>query len=78
MILCNRILLPSSSSNIGSLDVKRTMDHELFSVVDWSQVVFNDLQLAIRAWHDRDKTQLTQTIYGCGIFIIVILLIPMI
>ena len=46
MILCNRLLLPSSSNTIGSVDIKRTMDHQLFGVVDWSQAVFNDLQIA--------------------------------
>jgi hypothetical protein len=43
MILCNRLLLPSSSNPIGSIDIKRTMDHQLFGVFDWSQAVFNDL-----------------------------------
>jgi hypothetical protein len=72
MILCNRLLLPSSSNFIGSVDIKRTMDHQLFGVVDWSQAVFNDLQIAVRSWHDRDKNQLTQNIYGCAIFLLVI------
>jgi hypothetical protein len=45
MILCNRLLLPSSSNFIGSVDIKRTMDHQLFGVVDWSQAIFNDLQI---------------------------------
>jgi len=71
MILCNRFLLPSSSNTIGSVDIKRTMDHQLFRVVDWSQAVFNDLQIAVRSWHDRDKNQLTQNIYGCAIFLLV-------
>ncbi|XP_066389768.1 uncharacterized protein [Miscanthus floridulus] len=71
MILCNRFLLPSSSNTIGSVDIKRTMDHQLFGVVDWSQAVFNDLQIAVRSWHDRDKNQLTQNIYGCAIFLLV-------
>ncbi|XP_002455807.2 uncharacterized protein LOC8078188 [Sorghum bicolor] len=71
MILCNRLLLPSSSNTIGSNDIKRTMDYQLFGVVDWSQAVFNDLQIAVRTWHDRDKKQLTQNIYGCAIFLLV-------
>jgi hypothetical protein len=48
------------------------MDHQLFGVVDWSQAVFNDLQIAVRSWHDRDKKQLTQNIYGCAIFLLVV------
>jgi hypothetical protein len=72
MVLCNRLLLPSSSNFIGSVDIKRTVDHQFFGVVDWSQAVFNDLQIAVLSWHDRDKNQLTQNIYGCAIFLLVI------
>jgi hypothetical protein len=54
-----------SSNTIGSVDIKRTMDHQLFRVVDGSQDVFSDVQIAFHSWHDQDKKQLTQNIYGC-------------
>jgi hypothetical protein len=36
---------------------------EFFSVVDFSQAVFNDLQTAIRRWHGSNKKQQTHNIW---------------
>jgi hypothetical protein len=55
MILFNCLLFPTSSSNIGSSDITMVQHPEFFSVVDFSQAVFNDLQTAIRRWHGSNK-----------------------
>uniref|UniRef100_K3YEI5 Aminotransferase-like plant mobile domain-containing protein n=1 Tax=Setaria italica TaxID=4555 RepID=K3YEI5_SETIT len=70
MIVFNRFLFPTSSSNIDSSDINKAMHPELFSAVDFSQAVFNDLHSAIRRWHGRNKKQLTHTIFGCAVFLI--------
>ncbi|TVU18309.1 hypothetical protein EJB05_34399, partial [Eragrostis curvula] len=71
MILFNRLLFPTSSYFIGSSDIKRAMEPETFGGIDWSQALFDDIQLAVRRWHDRNKKQKTQSIYSCAIFLIV-------
>jgi hypothetical protein len=75
MILFNRLLFPTSNSNIGPSDINMVLHPEFFSAVDFSQAVYNDLQTAIRRWHGRNKKQHTQTIFGCSVFLIVSLLV---
>jgi uncharacterized membrane protein len=76
MILFNRLLFPTSSSNIGSSDITMVQHPDFLSVVDFSQAVFNDLQSAIRRWHGSNKKQQTHTKFGCSVFLIVSLLVP--
>ena len=71
MIVFNCLLFPTSSSNIDSSNISKAMNPELFSAVDLSQSVFDDLQASIRIWHGRNKEQFTHTIYGCAVFLIV-------
>ncbi|KAL6850318.1 hypothetical protein ACP4OV_020945 [Aristida adscensionis] len=71
MILFNRMLFPTSSGNMDSSDIMKSLDVESFGEIDWSQSVFDDIKIAVRKWHDRNTRQLTQTIFGCAIFLIV-------
>ncbi|KAJ1254391.1 hypothetical protein BS78_K072700 [Paspalum vaginatum] len=74
MIVFNRYLFPTSTYKFDYSDITKSKHPEDFGEVDWSQEVFNNLQFAIRRWHDRDRTQSTQTGYGCSIFLIVLYL----
>ncbi|CAL5000491.1 unnamed protein product [Urochloa decumbens] len=74
MIVFNSFLFPKISSNIDSSDINKVMHPELFSAVDLSQAVFNDLHSAVRNWHGRDRNQLIHPIFGCAVFLIVLYL----
>ena len=77
MIVFDRLLFPTSSSDFDSSNISKAIHPELFNEVDLSQIVFNnDLQSAVRRWHGRNKEQSTQTIYGCALFLIVCSLNP--
>jgi hypothetical protein len=47
MIVFNRLLFPTSSSDIDSSNISKAMHPKLLSAVDLSQTVFNDLQASI-------------------------------
>ncbi|WVZ70141.1 hypothetical protein U9M48_018833, partial [Paspalum notatum var. saurae] len=69
MIVFNRYLFPTTTYNFDYSDIIKLKHPEDFGKINWSQEVFNNLQFAIRRWHYRDRTQRTQTIYGCSIFL---------
>ncbi|OEL21240.1 hypothetical protein BAE44_0017741, partial [Dichanthelium oligosanthes] len=71
MIVFNRLFFPTSTYNIDSAAINKAMHPESFNGVDWAQAVFDDLQSSIRRWHGRKNKQLTQTIYGCAVLLIV-------
>ncbi|WVZ91351.1 hypothetical protein U9M48_037538 [Paspalum notatum var. saurae] len=74
MIVFNRYLFPTTTYKFDYSDITKSKHPEDFGQIDWSQEVFNNLQFAIRRWHYRDRTQRTQIIYGCSIFLIVLYL----
>ncbi|WVZ94601.1 hypothetical protein U9M48_040473, partial [Paspalum notatum var. saurae] len=74
MIVFNRYLFPTTTYNFDYSDIIKSKHPEDFGKINWSQEVFNNLQFAIRRWHYRDRTQRTQTVYGCSIFLIVLYL----
>ncbi|WVZ71085.1 hypothetical protein U9M48_019709, partial [Paspalum notatum var. saurae] len=74
MIVFNHYLFPTTTYKFDYSDITKSKHPEDFGQIDWSQEVFNNLQFAIRRWHYRDRTQRTQTIYGCSIFLIVLYL----
>ncbi|KAL6849934.1 hypothetical protein ACP4OV_020561 [Aristida adscensionis] len=71
MILLNRLLLPSSSWNISGNEIALARHWRTFGNIDWAQIVYNDLCVAVEKWHERDKEKPTWTVYGCSIFFIV-------
>ncbi|TVU21685.1 hypothetical protein EJB05_31337, partial [Eragrostis curvula] len=71
LVLFNRLLFPGSSFDISTRDIFMSLEPQKFHTINWPQAVFNDIQLAVRKWHSRKKSQKTQTIFGCAAFIIV-------
>jgi hypothetical protein len=39
--------------------------------IDWCQLVYTDLCDAAARWHKRNKTNITATIYGCSLIVLV-------
>jgi hypothetical protein len=39
--------------------------------IDWCQLVYTDLCDAATRWHKRNKTNITATIYGCSLIVLV-------
>jgi hypothetical protein len=42
-----------------------------FHETDWCQLIFNDLCEAAKKWHNRSTTNVSTTIYGCSIVVLV-------
>lgn len=39
--------------------------------IDWCQLVYTDLCDAAARWHKRNKTNITTTIYGCSLIVLI-------
>jgi hypothetical protein len=70
MIVFNRLLFPTSSSDIDSSNISKAMHPELLSAVDLSQTVFNDLQASILDGMGGIRNN-SHRIYGCVVFLTV-------
>jgi hypothetical protein len=48
-----------------------TEEMHRFHEIDWCQLIFNDLCEAAKKWHNRITTNVSTTIYGCSIVVLV-------
>ena len=71
LILFNRLLFPTASWGITNHEVLLTEEMDRFHQMDWCQLIFNDLCQAAKKWHTRSVTNVSTTIYGCSIVILV-------
>jgi hypothetical protein len=71
LILFNRLLFPTASWGITNHEVLLTEEMDRFHEMDWCQLIFNDLCQAAKKWHTRSVTNVSTTIYGCSIVILV-------
>jgi hypothetical protein len=71
LILFNRLLFPSASWGITNNEVLMTSNMSRMADIDWCQVVYTDLCDAVTRWHKRNKTNITATIYGCSLIVLV-------
>jgi hypothetical protein len=71
LILFNRLLFPTASWGITNQEVLLTEEMDRFHEMDWWQLIFNDLCQAAKKWHTRSITNVSTTIYGCSIVILV-------
>jgi hypothetical protein len=56
---------------ITNHEVLLTEEMDRFHQMDWCQLIFNDLCQAAKKWHTRSVTNVSTTIYGCSIVILV-------
>jgi hypothetical protein len=71
LILFNRLLFPSASWGITNNEVLMTSNMARMADIDWCQLVYTDLCDAATRWHKRNKTNITTTIYGCSLIVLV-------
>ena len=71
LILFNRLLFPTASWGITYHEVLLTEEMHRFHEIDWCQLIFNDLCEAAKKWHNRITTNVSTTIYGCSIVVLV-------
>ena len=71
LIVFNRLLFCKGSFDITNDHIYWTRQIEQFGDFDWCQLIYNDLCNAVRMWHSRDKNQVTTTVYGCCLVILV-------
>jgi hypothetical protein len=71
LILFNRLLFPSASWGITNNEVLMTSNMARMVDIDWCQLVYTDLCDAATRWHKRNKTNITTTIYGCSLIILI-------
>jgi hypothetical protein len=71
LILFNRLLFPSASWGITNNEVLMTSNMARMADIDWCQLVYTDLCDAAARWHKRNKTNITTTIYGCSLIVLV-------
>jgi hypothetical protein len=71
LILFNRLSFPTASWGITNHEVLLTEEMDHFHEMDWCQLVFNDLCQAAKKWYTRSITNVSTTIYGCSIVILV-------
>jgi hypothetical protein len=71
LILFNRLLFPTASWGITNHKVLLTEEMGRFHEMDWCELIFNDLCQAAKKWHTRSVTNVSTTIYGCSIVILV-------
>jgi hypothetical protein len=48
-----------------------TTNMEQMADIDWCQLVYTDLCDAANRWHRRNTTNITATVYGCSLIILV-------
>ena len=71
LILFNRLLFPTSSWGISNHEVLLTEEMDRFHEIDWCHLIFNDLCEAAQKWHTRSTSNVSTTIYGCSVVILV-------
>jgi hypothetical protein len=71
LILFNRLLFPTASWGITNHEVLLTEEMDRFHEMDWCQLIFNDLCQVAKKWHTRSVTNVSITIYGCSIVILI-------
>jgi hypothetical protein len=71
LILFNRLLFPTASWSISNNEVLLTEQLDRFPHIDWCHLIFNDLCEAAHKWHNRSTTNVSATIYGCSIVVLV-------
>jgi hypothetical protein len=71
LILFNRLLFPTASWGITNHEVLLTEEMHCFHETDCCQLIFNDLCEAAKKWHNRSTTNVSTTIYGCSIVVLV-------
>jgi len=71
LIVFNRLLFCKGSFDITNDHIYWTRQIEQFGDFDWCQLIYNDLCNAVRKWHSRDKNQVTITVYGCCLVILI-------
>jgi hypothetical protein len=71
LILFNRLLFPTASWGITNHEILLTEEMDRFHQMDWCQLIFNDLCQAAKKWHTRSVTNVSTTIYGCSIVILI-------
>jgi hypothetical protein len=70
LILFNRLLFPSASWDITNNEVLMTSNMDHMTDIDWCQLVYTDLCDAASRWHRRSTTNITATVYGCSLIIL--------
>eukprot|EP00267_Zea_mays_P040560 XP_008680581.1 uncharacterized protein LOC103655638 [Zea mays] len=70
LILFNRLLFPTARWGITNHEVLLTEEMDRFHEIDWCQIIFNDFCQAAKKWHTRSVTNVSTTIYGCSIVIL--------
>jgi hypothetical protein len=71
LILFNRLLFPTTSWSISFNEVLLTEEMERFPQIDWCHLIFSDLCEAAQRWHNMSINNLSATIYGCSIIVLV-------
>jgi hypothetical protein len=71
LILFNRLIFPSASWGITNNEVLMTTNMDRMAEIDWCQLVYTDLCDAANRWHKRNRTNITATVYGCSLIILV-------
>jgi hypothetical protein len=71
LILFNRLLFPTASWSISYNEVLLTEEMEQFPQIDWCHLIFSDLCEAAQKWHNRSINNVSATIYGCSIVVLV-------
>jgi hypothetical protein len=48
-----------------------TSNMDRMAEIDWCQLVYTDLCDAASCWHKRNRTNITTTVYGCSLIVLV-------
>ncbi|XP_020397345.1 uncharacterized protein [Zea mays] len=70
LILFNRLLFPTASWSISFNEVVLIEEMERFPQIDWCHLIFSDLCEAAQRWHNRSINNVSATIYGCSIIVL--------
>jgi hypothetical protein len=71
LIVFNCLLFCKGTHKITNEQIAWTNDIQHFAEFDRCQLIYNDLRYAVRKWHNRDRSQVTATVYGCSVVILV-------
>jgi hypothetical protein len=70
-ILFNWLLFPTASWSISYNEVLLTEEMERFPQMDWCHLIFSDICEAAQKWHNMSINNVSATIYGCSIIVLV-------
>lgn len=71
LILFNHLLFQPASWGITNNEVLMTENMDCMVNIDWCRLVYTDLCDAASQWHKRSTTNITTTVYGCSLVILV-------